>query len=207
MWRNLVSQFVQDTQANRLKNPGVEAIGKLVEESAKIRNFKDQSAIEEAQKGRLAAKEATYKNYPQLAAQESGLTVTPEMEAARVAGEALTPTWNQEQEVQSLKDGILRGHYTYSKGWSGEAESKPIKTVQDALSIIHYKSLDPSLFVNELTQLREKYITTVPDKEVDQMLPKIIQSLDKEKGAKLKKMWKGFSKDQKIELLEAHGII
>lgn len=184
---------MQTDLARRAQNPAIENFGTLVRTAMEMGMKRKLAGEEEAATGRLAAREATFKNYPTLAAQEAGLEVTPEMEAARLEGEPGGPTWNQEQEIQSVKDGILRGSYSISKGMFGEMEVKKIKTIPDAVGIIQYKGLDPSLFTEELKTLR----TRATDDDLRKMKPSTVNDRD----------WKKATREQKIDLLEHFGIL
>lgn len=197
MWREMIQQNIQTDLARRAQNPAIENFGTIVrtamEMGMKSKMAGEASALEEGRMGRTAAREATFRAYPPLAAQEAGLEVTPEMEAARLEGETGGPTWNQEQEIKSVKDGILRGSYSISKGMFGEMEVKSIKTIPDALGIIQYKGLDPSLFIEELKTLRAR----ATDDDLRKMRPPTVKDKD----------WKKAAREQKIDLLEHFGIL
>lgn len=153
-WRELVAQHLQQSVGFRMQNPGLANFGAIMKNAMAKKTKREEATAKEAGAGRLAAKEATFKAYPQLAAETAGLQVTPEMEAARTADKIKTPSWGQEQKVQSLKAGLRTGNVVIGREF-GEPSRYPMTSgepmkMEQALMAIQDAGLDPSLFYSEL---------------------------------------------------------
>lgn len=152
-WRDLISQNMQMDLQRRSINPGLANLSALIKEAQALRGQKAQEARAEASAGRLSAKEAAFKAYPPLAAQEAGLTVTPEMEEARLNEAAPGPTWHQNQQIESIKSGLRRGRVVIGRQFGEPTEYPPAgepMNMEQALMAIQDAGLDPSLFSEEL---------------------------------------------------------
>ena len=154
----------------RRNNPGIKNFGELIRTAMALDMKKAEEAREEARTGRTAARTAVYSKYPQLAAQELGMEAPPTPTAppgmipseftVDESGQTVTkyglpgagtpgPTWNQQQQVESLKTGLRMGKIVIGKEF-GEPSVYEAKTMEDALKAIQEAGYDPALFSEEL---------------------------------------------------------
>ena len=157
----------------RRNNPGIKNFGELIRTAMALDMKKAEEAREEARTGRTAARTAVYSKYPQLAAQELGMDTgtlpgaptppagfAPSRFTVDESGQTQTiyeppganapgPTWNQQQQVESLKTGLRMGKIVIGKEF-GEPSVYEAKTMEDALKAIQEAGYDPALFSEEL---------------------------------------------------------
>lgn len=78
-----------------------------------------------------------------------GITISGEGKISTRYGVPPAPSWGQQQEIESIRQGLNRGEVVIGSQW-GEPSVYKVTSLEEALRAIGDAGLDPSIFANEL---------------------------------------------------------
>ena len=180
-WTDLVQQNLAELKTRT--NPGLDMIGKLIDESKTMNTYKKKLALETTMKNPRNAAQVMGMPPPQAFTPPPGMDVSkiqvdengnPTTVYEPQGGNALKPSWAQAQRAIALKTGLSTGKIVLGKEFGKPSTYEP-KNMQEALNAIMEAGLDPSMFMEELRNYepveiykKGKLAGTIPRRQVEQ---------------------------------------